>query len=73
MRPDGGEVTRVTWSPGRDGYPSWNPDGSRILFASPRTGDHDIWSANPSALTSKAGPKLPAGCLDLRRRRWRAG
>lgn len=31
-----GEVTRLTNSPGQDGWPAWSPDGSSIAFSSVR-------------------------------------
>ena len=33
---DGGEPTRLTWHPVADTVQGWTPDGTRILFASPR-------------------------------------
>jgi Tol biopolymer transport system component len=30
----------------RDSYPSWSPDGGRIVFESNRAGSHDIWVMN---------------------------
>ncbi|HTM33295.1 MAG TPA: PDZ domain-containing protein [Vicinamibacterales bacterium] len=33
---DGGEPTRLTWHPAADTVQGWTPDGTRVLFASPR-------------------------------------
>ena len=38
-----GMGTRVTSDPADDIAPVWSPDGSRILFASSRTGSYDIY------------------------------
>ncbi|MBP1636428.1 MAG: periplasmic component of the Tol biopolymer transport system like protein, partial [Acidobacteria bacterium] len=37
MPAGGGEPKRLTWHPAADTVLGWTPDGSRILFASPRT------------------------------------
>lgn len=36
--------TRFTFEPGRDGYPTWSPDGQRVLFSSDRDGPINIYS-----------------------------
>ncbi|NKB72518.1 MAG: hypothetical protein GKR89_36035 [Candidatus Latescibacteria bacterium] len=41
------ELTRLTDDPGRDSSPAWSPDGSRLAFASNRTGDDEIYTLNP--------------------------
>jgi TolB protein len=33
---DGSNVTRLTDSPGPDGWPAWSPDGTRVAFSSVR-------------------------------------
>jgi dipeptidyl aminopeptidase/acylaminoacyl peptidase len=35
--------TRFTFDPNMDWFPVWSPDGSRIAFASNRSGTNDIW------------------------------
>ena len=34
---EGGQPTRLTWHPGPDIARGWNPDGTAVLFSSPRT------------------------------------
>ena len=36
--------TRLTFDPGRDGFPLWSPDGRRVLFGSDRDGVLNIYS-----------------------------
>jgi Tol biopolymer transport system component len=43
MRPDGSSLTRLTTDPAVDRAPSWSPDGTKIAFASKRTGNFEIW------------------------------
>jgi TolB protein len=35
---DGTRERRLTDSPGLDGFPSWSPDGQRLVFATDRAG-----------------------------------
>jgi TolB protein len=47
MSADGSGATQITRSTNamvRNMYPSWSPDGSRITFASDRSGDLDIYT-----------------------------
>lgn len=42
-----------------DSYPSWSPDGTKIVFESNRAGNHDIWimdadGSDPVRLTDHA-------------------
>jgi len=39
-----GTTKRLTNSAGSDLQPSWSPDGSKIAFASRRTGQYQIWT-----------------------------
>ena len=39
MDADGKNITQLTQN-GRNGYPSWSPDGQRIAFASDRDGEN---------------------------------
>ena len=38
-----GKTTRFTSDPGWDAFPTWSPDGSRIIFTSNRGGAYDLY------------------------------
>jgi Tol biopolymer transport system component len=44
---DGSDPTCLSWSPEDDIYPTWSPDGSKILFQSARDGNWEIYTMNP--------------------------
>ena len=44
MAADGSNPTRLTRDPGRDGAPSWSPDGRQIAFETDRTGDFEVFA-----------------------------
>jgi Tol biopolymer transport system component len=44
--PDGSHPAQVSFGPGEDSDPAYSPDGSRIAFASTRTGGGDIYVMN---------------------------
>jgi TolB protein len=46
MDADGSNQTRLTYDLGADNSPSWSPDGTRIVFASNRGGEMDLWVMN---------------------------
>jgi len=53
---EGGEVRRLTFSPGSDDTPRWSPDGKTLAFISQREGGSQIWilplqGGEPSRLT----------------------
>lgn len=59
MDANGSNVRRLTTSPGIDTEPVFSPDGSKIAFASTRSGNLDIWvmnadGSNPQQLTNSA-------------------
>jgi len=47
VRPDGSDLRQLTDDPARDRTPYWSPDGSRILFASNRSGKYEAWTIRP--------------------------
>ena len=54
---------QVTTAPSDDIYPSWSPDGMRIIFSSNRSGNYDIWvmdsdGSNKTQLTSSLVDEL---------------
>jgi Tol biopolymer transport system component len=40
---DGSGETRLTESPGLDGFPAWSPDGEEIVFSSDRDGNWELY------------------------------
>ena len=59
-RPDGGDIQRLTDSPGYDAEGTLSPDGGTIVFTSQRDGDLDIYTMNTDGsnvrrLTSEPG------------------
>ena len=64
--PDGGNLQRLTDSPGEDWYPSWSPDGSRISFSSVRTGDWEIYTMDPDGGNLRQLTDSPGEDWDVR-------
>src|SRR5215210_4106604 len=59
MNADGSEQTNISNNPAFDGYPHWSPDGTKIAFASIRSGGDEIYvmnadGSNPTRLTSNS-------------------
>jgi Tol biopolymer transport system component len=44
VRKADGSIKRLTYSTGTDGWPTWSPDGSKIVFTSGRNGKAQLWS-----------------------------
>ena len=60
-----GTTQRLTWSSASDFSPSWSPDGTRIAFASNRTGTYQIYTmsstgGNVVRIKTAYGDWLPA-------------
>ncbi|MCA1650651.1 MAG: hypothetical protein LC753_10345 [Acidobacteria bacterium] len=51
---EGGAAKRITPGIMFDSQPRFSPDGSRIVFLSDRSGDENIWIANPDGSAPKA-------------------
>lgn len=49
--------TRITRVRGREGFPSWSPDGSRIAFFAQREGSGSVWVASFEVPPSPDGPR----------------
>ena len=43
MNTDGSSQTRLTNHPELDDYPTWHPDGKRLVIVSEREGSHDLY------------------------------
>ncbi len=54
--------TRVTEARGREGFPSWAPDGSRLAFYAMRDGAGAVWVAalDPPSPAARVRPSTPA-------------
>jgi eukaryotic-like serine/threonine-protein kinase len=48
-----GVTTRFTSDPGWDAFPTWSPDGSRIVFTSNRTGIYDLYRKATSGASNE--------------------
>jgi TolB protein len=46
IRPDGSDLTQLTDVPGNSFMPDWSPDGERIVFASQRDGNRELYVMN---------------------------
>lgn len=46
MNPNGSNQTRLTYNNANDHYPSWSPDGTKIVFVSDRDGNPEIYVIN---------------------------
>lgn len=69
--PDGTQQVRLTTNPGSsdlpsDFWPSWSPDGAKIVYTSDRGGDGnlDVWTMNPDGTGQSRITTSPAGDLD---------
>jgi len=62
IKPDGNDEKVLTDFAGRDGDPSWSPDGTKIAFESFRSGSSELWTmnadgTNKNRLTFNGGPE----------------
>ena len=63
MSADGTDLQRLTTDLGVDTEPSWGPGGTRVIFASDRDGDFDIYAMDPDGSDQRA---LTDSALDER-------
>jgi serine/threonine-protein kinase len=60
-------LTRLTLDPGEDQFPTWTPDGRRIVFSSNRGGQFNLWwqaadgTGAAEQLTTSSNPQLATG------------
>jgi TolB protein len=65
VHPDGSGLRRLTHTKGDidtlgdDSWPTWSPDGKRIVFSSNRTGDGELWIINADGSGEKRLAGLP--------------
>jgi Tol biopolymer transport system component len=48
MDTNGGNKTNITNNAADDEEPVWSPDGSKILFSSPRSGSWQLYTMGPT-------------------------
>jgi Tol biopolymer transport system component len=56
---DGSGETRLTESPGLDGFPAWSPDGERIAFISDRDGNWEIYTMDADGSNQRRLTRTP--------------
>ena len=60
MDANGGNQTRLTDNPARDGHPTWSPDGGQIAFQSNRDGDDEIYVMDADGSNARQLTDLPS-------------
>ena len=71
ISPNGGKATQLTTHPAHDTRPVWSPDGSKIVFASDRNGNFDIFvmdkeGGSPKQLTTHSANEYPETFSDAK-------
>lgn len=57
------DLTRVGAPPGKHAFPTWHPNGKRILFASIGGPDSGLWMISPDGANLRRVAHLPGGIL----------
>ena len=52
MRPDGTDITQLTFGPGNKSQPRWSPDGKRIAYVSDQNRNREIYLMNANGTQS---------------------
>ncbi len=65
-RRDGSRPVNLTDDPARDGWPTWTPDGARIVFASARDGSFALYAMRLDGGEVRRITRPPAGAADAR-------
>jgi TolB protein len=60
MNADGGKQRRLTNNPAGDGFPTWSPNGKKIVFMTRRDGNHEIYVMSRDGSTVRRLTKNPA-------------
>ncbi len=55
---DGSRDITLVEHPANDSYPLWTPDGTRVVFASDRTGTMDLWAIRVNDGQPQGNPEL---------------
>lgn len=68
---NGGKATQLTTHPAHDTHPVWSPDGSKIVFASDRAGNFDLFvmdkeGGSPKQLTTHSANEYPETFSDAK-------
>lgn len=63
---DGSNPINLTNDPARDGWPTWTPDGKRLVFASARDGRFALYTMRPNGTDLRRITRPPSPAVDGR-------